>query len=94
MEEVKVKTNGDHFASIEHERVSVEFTKDGDSPNCPNSWTFYMWFDGLGIAGTCDEMSYADTVKTAISDIEEIIGEYGRVLDYLKAFDAMGERRG
>ena len=89
--EVKVKTDGDNFASIEHERVLVEFSKDGDSPNCPNSWTWGLWFDGCEIDSTCDEASLAKTVRDTVSSINGIVKELEAVADYLTAYGAFGE---
>ena len=58
-EPVKVRTDGDNFASIEHGRVLVELSKDGNSPSCPSSWTWELWFDECAIDGTCDEAALA-----------------------------------
>lgn len=88
---VKVKTDGDYFAFLEHERVLVEFAKDGDSPNCPRSWTWGLWFDGCAIDGTCDESSLAASVEEAMSSISGIIGELSVMRDYLMAYGAFGK---
>lgn len=87
---MRVKTDGDSFASLEHERVLVEFSKDGDSPNCPRSWTWDLWFDGEHIDGTSDEMSLASSVKDATGSIAEIVSELSEMLEYLKAYGAFG----
>ena len=87
---IRVKTDGDNFASLEHERVLVEFSKDGDSPNCPNSWTWGLWFDGCAIDGTCEEASLAASVKEATASIGQIKRELSGVIDYLTAYGAFG----
>lgn len=87
---VKVKTDGDMFASLEHERVLVELSKDGDSPNCPRSWTWELWFDGAAIDGTSEEASLATSVKDAAGSINQIISELTEVRDYLVAYGAFG----
>lgn len=87
---MKVKTDGDTFASLEHERVLVEFSKDGDSPNCPRSWTWDMWFDGEHIDGICDEMSLAGSVNCSVESIDGAIGELTEMRDYLRAYSAFG----
>lgn len=88
---IRVKTNGDDFASLEFERVLVEFSKDGDSPNCPNSWTWQRWFDGCAIDGTCDEASLATSVRDATASIIEEIKELATIRDFLVAYGAFGE---
>lgn len=88
---VKVKTDGDDFAMLEHERALIEFTKDGDSPNCPRSWTFGLWFDGKYICGTADEASLAKTVEEATDSISAIINELTTIRDYLIAYGAFGK---
>lgn len=88
---VKIKTDGDNFASLEFERVLVEFSKDGDSPSCPNSWTWGMWFDGCAIDGTCEEMSLAASVKDATRSIIGCIQELATMRDFLAAFCVFGE---
>lgn len=90
MGNVKVKTRDDYFASLEHERVLVEFSKDGDSPNCPLSWTWDMWIDGEHIDGTCEEASLARAVKDAVGSIDETVGELTVVRDYLMAYEVFG----
>ena len=86
---VKVKTNGDSFASLEYEGVLVEIEQDGDSPNCPNSWTWGLWFDGEYLEGTSDEASLYESVKDAIASIDEIIGELSVMSEHLKAYDVL-----
>lgn len=91
MSDVKVKTDkGGYFASLDYERVLVEFTKDGDSPQCPNSWTWGMWFDGNYIDGTCEEGSLHATVKDVIERIDGIVEELRAMNDYLKAYEVFG----
>lgn len=91
MTAIKVKTDGDSFASMEHERVLVELTKDGDSPNCPRSWTWGLWFDGSYIDGSIDESSLASSVEDAMGNISKIIRELSAVRDYLMAYGAFGK---
>lgn len=88
---VTVKTDGDMFASLACERVLVELSKDGDSPACPNSWTWEIWFDGCAIDGSVDEMSLGQSVKESIRSIEGIIRELSCMVDYLTAYGAFGE---
>ena len=89
---VKVKADGDgYFASLENERVLLEMTKDGDSPNCPRSWTWDMWFDGEHIDGTSDEASLNMTVKDVITSLDEIIAEFAGMRDYLCAYEVFGK---
>lgn len=91
MSGVKVSTTHDgYFARLEHERVLLEFSKDGDSPNCPRSWTWHMWFDGDYIDGTSDEASLVATVKDAIVSIGDIIGELAEVREYLSSYEVFG----
>ena len=87
---VRVKTIGDDFASLEHERVLLELSKDGDSPNCPRSWTWNVWFDGEHIDGTGDEASLHATVKDAIESLDGIIAEFEGMRDYLRAYEVFG----
>ena len=87
---VSVKTDGDSYASLEHERVLIEFSKDGDSPNCPRSWTWGLWLDGEPIDGVCNEASLAASVKEATKSITEIIAELAAMRDYLMAYGAFG----
>lgn len=88
---VHVKTDGDSFASLEFDRILVEFSKDGDSPNCPNSWTWHMWFDGCAIDGTCDEMSLSASVRDATGSIIGCIQELAAMRDFLAAYGVFGE---
>lgn len=88
---VKVKTDDDMFASLSHERVLVEFTKDGDSPNCPRSWTWGMWLDGYPMDNSCEESSLAHSVKEATDSLGEIIAELTTFRDYLAAYGAFGK---
>ena len=88
---VKVKTDvGGYFASLENDRVLLELTKDGDSPQCPFSWTWDMWFDGEHIDGTCEEASLHMTVKDAIEALDGIIADFEGMRDYLRAYEAFG----
>lgn len=84
---VKVTTRNDDFVSFEYERVLVELSKDGDSPNCPNSWTWGIWFDGDPIDATSDEMSLHDAMFTASAALCGIGREIEQVYDYLTALD-------
>ena len=91
MSDVRVKTDkGGYFARLDYERVLVELTKNGDSPQCPNSWTWSMWFDGDYIDGTSDEGSLHATVKDAIERIDGIVEELMAMNDYLKAYEVFG----
>lgn len=91
MSDVRVKTDkGGYFASLDYERVLVEFTKNGDSPQCPNSWTWSMWFDGGYIDGACEEGSLHATVKDVIERIDGIVEELRAMNDYLKAYEVFG----
>lgn len=88
---VKVKAGGDgYFASLENERVLLEMTKDGDSPNCPRSWTWDMWFDGEHIDGMCEEASLHMTVKDVITSLDKTIAELAGMRDYLCAYEVFG----
>lgn len=87
---VKVKTSGDDFASLEHERVLLELSKDGDSPNCPRSWTWDVWFDGEHIDGTCEEASLHMTVRDVLKSLDGIIAEFEGMYDYLCAYEVFG----
>lgn len=92
MSGVTVKTDGGgYFASLEHERVLIEFSKDGDSPNCPRSWTWDMWFDGEHIDGTIDEASLSATVEGAILSIDAVIRELSKMREYLVAYGVFGK---
>ncbi len=89
---VKVKAGGDgYFASLENERVLLELTKDGDSPNCPLSWTWDMWFDGEHIDGTCEEASLHMTVKDVVTSLDKTIAELAGMRDYLCAYEVFGK---
>lgn len=90
MKAVRVRTIGDDFASLEHERVLLEMSKDGDSPNCPRSWTWNAWFDGEHVDGTSDEASLHMTVKDVITSLDGIIAEFEGMRDYLRAYEAFG----
>ncbi len=89
MSDVRVKKT-EYLASLDYERVLVEFLKDGNSPQCPNSWTWGMWFDGDYIDGTCEEGSLHATVKDAIERIDGIVEELMAMNDYLKAYEVFG----
>ena len=88
---VTVRTIGDDFAILEHERVRLEMSKDGDSPNCPRSWTWNVWFDGEHIDGTCEEASLHMTVKDAITSLDGIIADFEGMRDYLLAYEVFGK---
>lgn len=85
---VSVRTNGDSFASLNNGLVLVELSKDGDSPNCPRSWTYGVWIDGTYIDGTYAEASLASTVKYAADSIEEISRALKEMSGYLRAYEA------
>ena len=88
---VKVKTDrGGYFASLSHERVLVELDKDGDSPNCPNSWTWGLWFDGTLIESTCDETSLAESVKSLIVSLDDVTAELSEMSEWLKRYEVFG----
>lgn len=87
---VSVKTNGDTFANLDNGLVLVELSKDGDSPNCPRSWTYGVWIDGNYIDGTCDEASLASTVKYAADSMAMIARALKEMSDYLLAYGAFG----
>jgi len=88
---VKVCTDGNDFVSLEHERVLLEISKDGDSPNCPRSWTWNMWFDGEHIDGTCEEASLHMTVRDVLKSLDGIIAEFEGMHDYLRAYEVFGK---
>lgn len=90
---VSVKTDGDMFARFDCDGVEVEFTKDGDSPNCPNSWTYGFWIDGNWITGTGEEASLAESVQDIIGSINELLGDITEIRDFLLAYGAFGEKR-
>ena len=87
---VKVLTDGDSFAKLECNRVEIEFTKDGDSPNCPRSWTWGLWYDGNYIGGTGEEASLAGSVKDAMTALNEIIRDFEGIRDFLIAYGVFG----
>lgn len=91
-EAVRVKTDkAGYFASIDYERVLIEFSKNGDSPQCPNSWTWDMWLDGEHIDGTCDEASLHTSVMDTIKSIDGIINELKTMNDWLKTYEVFGK---
>lgn len=85
-----LKTTDDNFASIEHERVLIEFSKDGDSPNCPRSWTWSLWFDGQMIESDIEETSLASAVKNATRSINDCACELLGMQDWLEEYGAFG----
>lgn len=87
---VRVSTDADGFASMTCERALVELSKDGDSPNCPHSWTYAVWFDGDPVVSSCDETTLERCVDAAASAIDEIIAEYSALRDYLVAYARLG----
>ena len=89
--QVKVKTDGDNYAWLECGDVRVDFSKDGDSPACPNSWTWEMWFDGNLIDSTCDETSLSEAVLDVVKSIAATMRQMRGMHDYLTAFGAFGE---
>ena len=88
---VKVKTDGDDYIRMECRRAEVEFEKDGDSPACPNSWTWHAYFDGDHIEGCIDEASLAASVWDATERITQVIGELKGIRDYLIAYGAFAK---
>lgn len=92
MKRVKVRTtdSGD-FAQLTCERVLLELSKDGDSPNCPMSWTWGAWFDGSYVEGTCDEMSLHGCILDAIESLDGIIGEVQAMREFLAACEVFGK---
>ena len=88
---VSIRTDGDMFAVFEADAALVEMTKDGDSPNCPRSWTWGVWYDGCQLEGSCDEASLSSTMTDAIATIGKVIDQLTSVRDYLCAFGAFGE---
>lgn len=92
MTEVNVNTDvGGYFASLQCGDVLVEFSKDGDSPACPLSWTWCMWHDGNYIDGTIEEMSLARSVKNATAFFDAMIEDLTSVRDYLNAYGVFGK---
>ena len=85
---VKVETDNDDYVLLGHERAEVEFEKDGDSPACPNSWTWGAFFDGQPVEGCREEQSFAASVKDATESITDVIDELTAIRDYLTAFGA------
>ena len=90
-EKVSIRTDGDTFATLEAGAALVELTKDGDSPNCPFSWTWGVWYDGCQLDGSCDEASLSSTTTDAIVTIGEAVDQLASVRDYLIAFGAFGK---
>lgn len=88
---VYLNTNGDSFAGIEADAAYVEFSKDEDSPACPRSWTWGLWYDGSYMEGSCDEKSLAGSMTEAIESIGNVIKQLSSVRDYLAAFGAFGK---
>lgn len=86
---VRVETNGDSYANLEHGRVYVEIEKDGDSPSCPNSWTWSTWLDGEPMNSTCDEKSLRESMSDIIASIDETIEQLSVMSEYLKAYDVL-----
>ena len=93
-DEVQVQTNGDDYAVLEHGMAMVELSKDGDSPSCPRSWTWDIWYDGNSLDSTCDESSLAQSVSDVTASLDGIIQELTVLRDYLKAFGAFGRTSG
>lgn len=88
---IKVKTDGDMFASLECESVLVEFSKDGDSPACPNSWTWNIYYDGNLLDGTSEELSFSQAVNEAEESLAITMLELHEMKTYLEACVAFGE---
>ena len=88
---VEVYTDGDNIARLECGRALVEFSKDGDSPSCPNSWTWGFWFDGDCILGTSEENALSLAVDDATNEIGRACGELAALVEYLIAYGAFGK---
>lgn len=86
---VSVKTDGDMFASFECGAALVELSKDGDSPNCPNSWTWGLWYDGEYLSGTAEEGSFAESVSEALNEVGTIIDEFRALQEHIDAYEGM-----
>ena len=89
---VRLDTNGESFAAIEADAAYVELTKDEDSPACPFSWTWGLWYDGNYLEGSCDESSLSSSMTAAIESIGDVIEQLTSVRDYLVAFGACGKK--
>ena len=87
---VKVKTDGDNYAILECGMTEVELSKDGDSPACPNSWTWCVYRDGDLLDSTCEETSLVQAVRDAAGALAEIAVELGELKTYLDAYGAFG----
>lgn len=92
MSEVMAHTDGcGDFAQLVYERVMLELSMDGDSPACPRSWTWGMWFDGAYIDGSCEETSLNGCVKDTIRAIDDIMGEMRAMRDFLTTCEIFGK---
>jgi len=60
---------------VRNERVWVELSRNDESPGYPVSWTWGIWFDGSQIDGSCDEMSFDDSVTNAYESIVRMARE-------------------
>lgn len=88
--DVKVKTDGDNYAILECGMTEVELSKDGDSPACPNSWTWCVYRDGDLLDSTCEETSLVQAVRDAAGALAEIAAELVWMKNYLDACGAFG----
>lgn len=91
---VNLQSNGESFAGIEADAAYVEFSKDEDSPACPRSWTWGLWYDGNYLEGSCDETSFASSMTEAREAVANAIEQLTSVRDYLIAFEVFGREPG
>ena len=86
----RIRTDeGGYFASLEVGRALVELVKDGDSPACPDSWTWGAWYDGERIDGTCEEASLAVAAAGAMDALGAAIDDLAGMRDVLAAWRAL-----
>ena len=88
---VTVKTDGDNFAKLKCGDVVLEFEKDGDSPACPNSWTWEVWVDGVPFDCNDNEASLAFAAKDAAVNLGTVADMFEALRDYLVAYGAFGK---
>jgi len=90
-----VKVVANHFVSIEFGGALVELSKDEDSPACPSSWTWLLFYDGNLIDSDSEETSFVDAVLGAAGAIDNVMGDLDVVKGYLLAAGSQsGEREG
>lgn len=78
--DIMICTDKDNFISIQCERALVEFTQDENSDCYPDSWMYYIWFDGVYIKGARDEMPYKDAVMEAENALVQISNEVNEII--------------